>query len=92
MKKMLTADAFSVLELPERDLLGALIHVGNITLGEISVLENFLNKSFNNWTISVLSFNQVNVTVQDNVNDLQLTAFCDSVVTVLNATCSFVKI
>ena len=92
MKKMLTADAFSVLELPERDLLGALIHVGNITLGEISVLENFLNKSFNNWTISVLSFNNVNVTVKDNVNDLQLSVFCNQIVAVLSASCSYVKI
>ena len=92
MKKMLTSDAFSVLELPERDLLGALIHVGNITLGEISVLENFLNKSFNNWTISVLSFNNVNVTVKDNVNDLQLSVFCNQIVAVLSASCSYVKI
>jgi hypothetical protein len=92
MKKMLTADAFSVLELPERDLLGALIHVGNVYVGDVSVLENILNKSFNNWDISVLSGNDVNVTVKDNVNDLQLNVFCNTIVGVIAQSCSFVKI
>jgi hypothetical protein len=92
MKKMLTADAFSVLELPERDLLGALIHIGGISVGDVSVLENFLNKSFNNWSISVLSGNKVDVTVKDNLNDLTLKVFCNTIVGVVAQSCSYVKI
>lgn len=77
----------SIFELPGRELLGGLIHISGISI-DVSVLENLLNHSFNNWTINVLSGNQVDVTVQDNLSQNDLEVFCNQVVAVLSAQCN----
>ena len=76
-----------VLELPDRELLGGLIHISGNDI-DIAVLTALLNGSFNNWTISVLSFNKVDVNVSDNLSQNDLDAFCNQVVAVLSAQCS----
>jgi hypothetical protein len=77
----------TVLELPERELLGGLIHISCVFL-DLSILENLLNGSFNDWSISALNANQVTITVTDNVSQNQLNAFCNQVIVVLSAQCN----
>jgi hypothetical protein len=79
-------DSQSVLDLPDRELLGGLINITCAFL-DVSVLENLLNASFNGWTINVLNANQVTVTVTDNVSKNDLDVFCNQVVVVLAAQC-----
>jgi hypothetical protein len=75
----------SVLELPDRELLGALIDIdGPINL---LVLTSLLNGSFNGWTISALNGNHVTVTVSDNVSQDTVNVFCNQVAAVLAAQC-----
>jgi hypothetical protein len=76
----------SVVELPDRELLNALIDISGLFL-DVSILENLLNRSFNNWTINVLDGNHVNVNVTDNVSQNDLDVFCNQVVAVLSAQC-----
>jgi hypothetical protein len=75
-----------VVELPDRELLNALINISGLSL-DLSILEGLLNGSFNGWTISVLNGNNVTVTVTDNVSRNDLDVFCNQVVTVLSAQC-----
>jgi hypothetical protein len=75
----------SVLELPDRELLGALIDIdGPIN---VAVLSFLLNGSFNHWSISALNGNHVTVTVSDNVSQNTVNVFCNQVVAVLAAQC-----
>jgi hypothetical protein len=76
----------TVLDLPDRELLGGLITINCVFL-DVSVLENLLNGSFNNWSISALNLNTATITVRDNVSQNDLDAFCNQVVTVLSAQC-----
>jgi hypothetical protein len=76
----------TVLELPDREMLGALISIGGHI--EISVLEHLLNNSFRDWHINVVNDNSVSITVRDNVTETELTAFCNESATVLSAQCS----
>jgi hypothetical protein len=76
----------SVVELPDRELLGALIDISGLFI-DVSVLEALLNGSFNGWTISVLNDNHITVTVTDNLSQNDLDVFCNQVVAVLSAQC-----
>jgi hypothetical protein len=99
MKKMLTRDAFeTVLELPDRELLGTLIsirtgplHVGPINNNDVTVLSDIANHSFNNWRISVLNDNELDLDVEDNLSDNTVAVFCNQVVAVLALQCAAVK-
>jgi hypothetical protein len=76
----------SILELPDREMLDALIDIdGPIN---IAVLTGLLNGSFNHWSISALNGNHVTVNVTDNVSQNDLDVFCNQVVAVLSAQCS----
>jgi hypothetical protein len=77
----------TALELPDREMLGALIEINGLFI-DVSVLENLLNGSFNGWTISVLNDNHVTVEVTDNVSQNYLNVFCNQVVAVLSAQCN----
>jgi hypothetical protein len=77
----------SVVELPDRELLSALINISGLAI-DVSILENLLNGSFNGWTISALNGNTVTVTVTDNVSRNDLDVFCNQVVAVLSAQCN----
>lgn len=79
-------EAQAVLDLPERELLAAVITITCNNL-DISVLENLLNGSFNNWSISALDGNTYVVNVSDNVNQDSVNAFCDQVGVALSAQC-----
>jgi|tagenome__1003787_1003787.scaffolds.fasta_scaffold16235648_1 hypothetical protein len=74
----------SVQELPDRELMGALITVyAPVTL----TLTNLLNHSFNNWRISVIRINNVDIDVKDVVTVGDINVFCNQVVAVLSAQC-----
>jgi hypothetical protein len=75
-----------VLELPDRELMGGLIHISGLSI-DVSVLENLLNHSFNHWTVNILDKNDVDVTVTDVVSQNDLDVFCNQVVAVLSAQC-----
>lgn len=79
-------EAQTVLDLPERELLDATITISGNSL-DVSVLENLLNQSFNNYSIFVADFNNVTVNVKDNVSRNDLDVFCNQVVAVLSAQC-----
>jgi hypothetical protein len=76
----------TALELPDRELLDALIDITGLFI-DVSILETLLNNSFNGWTINVLNGNHVTVTVTDNVSRNDLDVFCNQVVAVLSAQC-----
>jgi hypothetical protein len=76
----------TVLELPDREVLGGLITINCVFL-DVSVLEGILNGSFNNWSITALNFNSATITVRDNVSQNDLDVFCNQVVAVLSAQC-----
>ena len=86
MLSALELESEMVLELPDRELMGGLITVSGNTI-DVSILENLLNHSFNNWSIFVLDFNTVNVTVSDNLSQNDLDVFCNQVIAVLSAQC-----
>lgn len=74
-----------VVELPDRELLDAVFVIsGSIDIG---LLQNLLNDSFNNWSISVLDDNNVQVNVYDNLTDTQVSAFCNETVSVMSVEC-----
>lgn len=74
-----------VLELPSRELMDAVFLIsGSIDIG---LLQNLLHDSFNNWSISVLDDNQVQVNVHDNLTDTQVSAFCNETVSVMSVQC-----
>jgi hypothetical protein len=75
-----------VLELPERELLGAIISISGHF--EVSVLQHLLNDSFHDWHIRVLNDNSVSITVQDNLTQTQVNAFCTQATTVLSVQCA----
>lgn len=87
--QMLSAAEFAaqtVLELPDRDLLDATITItGNHV--DVSVLEDLLNHSFDNWSISALNGNTVTVNVIGNLSQNDLDVFCNQVVAVASAQC-----
>jgi hypothetical protein len=89
MKTAITPDILGsqmVLELPDRELLRSRSLI-TVNTGEISVLENFLN---HNWitlnieNVSILSNNDVDVTVKDLVSAQNL---CAQVIALFSAQC-----
>jgi hypothetical protein len=76
----------TVLQLPDRQLLGAFISISGHV--EVSILENLLNNSFRDWHITVLNDNSVSITVQDNLTQTELNVFCAESAAVLSAQCS----
>jgi hypothetical protein len=89
MKTALTSadiEAQAVLELPDRELLGGALVVlyAPVTVYDLSIIENVANHTLNNWHISVLDHNKVDVDVDA---DVDVTLFCNQIVTVLSAQC-----
>lgn len=80
-----------VIDLPDRELLWGTDH-GLLTISgntlDISVLENLLNGSFNNWSINILDGNHLTVNINDNVSQNDLDLFCNQVIVVLSAQCN----
>jgi hypothetical protein len=75
-----------VLELPDRELMGAVIWVnGSVDIG---LLENLLNHTFRNWDISVLNNNSVHVTVEDDVTGTEITMFCNETASAMSVQCA----
>jgi hypothetical protein len=90
MLDVATLDSLDVFELPDRELLGSLITIGNINVLNIlaiTKLHNVLNNNFNNWDVNVLSGNTVEVDVEDNLSDNDVAVFCNQIVAVLAAQC-----
>jgi hypothetical protein len=76
----------SIQELPDRDLMGAVFWVtGSI---DIALFENLLNHTFHHWSISVLDNNHVQVTVEDELTETQVGAFCNESATAFSAQCT----
>lgn len=92
-KKALSVDELEsqvVLELPARELLGALIHVHGISV-DLDLLNVLVRNSFNNYRINVLSGNDVDIDVGDVLSDNDIAVFCNQVIAVLAAQCFTTK-
>jgi hypothetical protein len=84
-----------VLELPDRELMGALISVSGVNIGNgdsVVLLATLADKHFTNWTINVLDSDHIAVVVGDNLSGDDIAVFCDQVVAELSASCSGVLI
>jgi hypothetical protein len=83
----------SVLELPDRELLGGtLILVYSPIVLDLD-LKNIANNAFRNAEINVVrvDHNNTNVNVNRTLSDLEITVFCNQVVAVLAAQCLSAK-
>jgi hypothetical protein len=76
----------TIVELPDRALLGAFISITGYI--DLSVLEHLLRDSFGDWRISVLNDNSVTITVRDNLTETELSVFCTQAATALSAQCN----
>ena len=83
-------DSLTVLELPARELLGALIHVHGISL-DLALLNVLVRNSFNHYRINVLSGNDVDIEVGDVLSNNDINVFCNQVIAVLAAQCFATK-
>jgi hypothetical protein len=80
-----------VLELPERQLLRAVISVSGVNIGSghsLVSLATLADKHFSDWTINVLACDHLTVVVGDDLSGDDIDAFCDQVVAELSACCS----
>lgn len=75
-----------VLELPQRELMGAVFWISGSGI-DIGLLENLLNDSFTGWSISILDDNHASVTVQDDLTETQVSAFCNETVSAMSVEC-----
>ncbi len=77
-------EAQSVVELPDRELMGGLITVyAPVTV----VLVDVLNDNFDNWEINVVRLGRTDIQVIDDITIQDINVFCNQVVSVLSAQC-----
>jgi hypothetical protein len=84
-----------VLELPDRELMRAVISVTGANIGNansVVLLATLADNHFSNWTINVLAGDHVALVVCDDLSGEYVDAFCDQVVGELTATCSGVLV
>jgi hypothetical protein len=80
-----------VLELPDRELMRAVISVTGVNIGNadsVVLLATLADNHFSNWTINVLACDHVALVVCDDLSGDYVDAFCDQVVLELSASCS----